>query len=64
MTITALVTNDDGIASEGLRRLALVALTAGLRTVVAAPREEASGSSAASVPGSCSAFESETPILT
>ncbi|TMF15595.1 MAG: 5'/3'-nucleotidase SurE [Chloroflexi bacterium] len=47
MTITALVTNDDGIASEGLRRLALVALTAGLRTVVAAPREEASGSSAA-----------------
>src|SRR5437879_11605939 len=43
----ALVTNDDGVASEGLRRLARVAVTAGLDTVVAAPRNEASGSSAA-----------------
>jgi broad specificity polyphosphatase/5'/3'-nucleotidase SurE len=43
----ALVTNDDGIDSEGLRELALVADDAGLNPVVAAPAMEASGSSAA-----------------
>ncbi|RAY15905.1 5'/3'-nucleotidase SurE [Actinomadura craniellae] len=42
----ALVTNDDGISSEGLHRLAMLAQEAGLEAVVAAPREEASGSSA------------------
>jgi 5'-nucleotidase len=41
-----LVTNDDGIDSEGLRVLALVALEAGFEVVVAAPMEEASGASA------------------
>jgi 5'-nucleotidase len=41
-----LVTNDDGIDSEGLRRLALAARDAGLDVVVAAPMTEASGSSA------------------
>ncbi|MEA2615961.1 MAG: 5/3-nucleotidase [Chloroflexota bacterium] len=43
----ALVTNDDGIASAGIRALAGAALAAGLEVVVAAPAEEASGSSAA-----------------
>lgn len=42
----ALVTNDDGISSEGLRRLALVARAAGLDVVVAAPAYESSGTSA------------------
>ncbi|HZQ79006.1 MAG TPA: 5'/3'-nucleotidase SurE [Acidimicrobiia bacterium] len=41
-----LVTNDDGIGSEGLRALAEVALEAGLDVVVAAPMREASGASA------------------
>jgi len=41
------VTNDDGIDAEGLRRLAVAAYTAGLQVVVAAPRIEYSGSSAA-----------------
>src|SRR5688500_18979300 len=41
-----LVTNDDGIDSEGLRVLAEVALDAGFEVVVAAPMEEASGASA------------------
>jgi 5'-nucleotidase len=41
-----LVTNDDGIGSEGLRVLALVALEAGLEVVVAAPMQECSGASA------------------
>lgn len=43
----ALVTNDDGIAAPGLHVLARAALEAGLDVVVAAPAEEASGSSAA-----------------
>jgi len=43
----ALITNDDGIASAGLYALARAALDAGLDVVVAAPAEEASGSSAA-----------------
>lgn len=42
-----LVTNDDGIDSEGLRQLALVARRISRQVVVAAPVEEASGSSAA-----------------
>jgi 5'/3'-nucleotidase len=42
-----LVTNDDGIGSEGLRRLARAARQAGCQVVVAAPDDEASGSSAA-----------------
>ena len=44
--LRCLVTNDDGIGSEGLRVLALVALEAGLEVVVAAPMREASGASA------------------
>jgi 5'-nucleotidase len=46
-TVRALVTNDDGIASAGIRALAGAALAAGLEVVVAAPAGEASGSSAA-----------------
>jgi 5'-nucleotidase len=41
-----LVTNDDGIDSPGLHRLALSLREAGLDVVVAAPAREASGSSA------------------
>jgi len=44
--LRCLVTNDDGIGSEGLRVLALVALEAGLDVVVAAPMQECSGASA------------------
>ena len=44
---TVLVTNDDGIDSEGLRLLARAAAQAGLVAVVAAPAAQASGSSAA-----------------
>lgn len=44
--ITALVTNDDGIDSPGLLRLAQTALDADLDVVIAAPESEASGSSA------------------
>ena len=44
--LRCLVTNDDGIGSEGLRILALVALEAGLEVVVAAPIRECSGASA------------------
>lgn len=42
----ALVTNDDGFGSPGLTALAAAAVDAGLDVVVAAPREESSGSSA------------------
>jgi 5'-nucleotidase len=42
-----LVTNDDGIAAPGLRHLARAAVSRGLDVVVAAPRVEASGTSAA-----------------
>ncbi len=42
----ALVTNDDGIGSEGIRRLAMVAVDAGLDVVVAAPLTDSSGASA------------------
>ena len=41
-----LVTNDDGIGSEGLRVLAEIALEAGFEVVVAAPMRECSGASA------------------
>jgi len=41
-----LVTNDDGYQSEGLRQLALVAITAGCDVIVAAPFEDRSGASA------------------
>ncbi|TMC46785.1 MAG: 5'/3'-nucleotidase SurE [Chloroflexi bacterium] len=46
MTLRALITNDDGIESEGLRQLARMVRDAGLEVVVAAPRDESSGSSA------------------
>jgi 5'-nucleotidase len=42
-----LVTNDDGVDAPGIRHLALAAAEHGLDVVVAAPMEEASGSSAA-----------------
>jgi len=42
----ALITNDDGIESPGLRRLALSAKESGLDIIVAAPIRESSGSSA------------------
>jgi len=41
-----LITNDDGIESEGLRQLALVAVEQGCDVVVAAPSRENSGASA------------------
>ncbi len=42
----ALVTNDDGIGSEGIRQLALTAVGLGLDVVVAAPFQDSSGASA------------------
>lgn len=45
--IHAVVTNDDGIGSEGLRMLACAAVRAGWDVVVAAPDRQASGSGAA-----------------
>ncbi|HZM79293.1 MAG TPA: 5'/3'-nucleotidase SurE [Candidatus Limnocylindrales bacterium] len=42
----ALITNDDGIESPGLRQLALSAKESGLDVIVAAPVRESSGSSA------------------
>jgi 5'-nucleotidase len=42
-----LITNDDGVSSEGLRQLAMAAVAAGLDVVVAAPDREASGSGSA-----------------
>jgi len=44
--LRALITNDDGIDSEGLRVLARAARDVGLEVVVAAPHAEASGTSA------------------
>jgi 5'-nucleotidase len=46
-TVHAVVTNDDGIGSEGLRMLAYAAVRAGWDVVVAAPDRQASGSGAA-----------------
>jgi 5'-nucleotidase len=45
--LRVVVTNDDGIDSEGLRLLAAAALRTGCKVLVAAPDHEASGSSAA-----------------
>src|SRR5580658_7242208 len=42
-----IVTNDDGIGSEGLWHLAAVAAQAGFEVVVAAPAGEASGTGSA-----------------
>ncbi|MFI8567970.1 5'/3'-nucleotidase SurE [Rhodococcus sp. NPDC078407] len=42
----ALITNDDGVGSDGIALLARAALDAGLEVVVAAPHEERSGASA------------------
>jgi 5'-nucleotidase len=47
MSARVLVTNDDGISAPGLRALAGVAREAGFEVVVAAPRAEESGMSAA-----------------
>ncbi|GAA0471860.1 5'/3'-nucleotidase SurE [Paractinoplanes deccanensis] len=47
MSARILVTNDDGVRAPGIRALALAAHEAGYDVVVAAPREEASGMSAA-----------------
>lgn len=46
-SITALITNDDGVDSPGLHHLAAAALEAGLNVIIAAPAEQSSGSSAA-----------------
>lgn len=45
-SLTALITNDDGIDSPGLLHLAQAVVEAGLNVVVAAPASEFSGSSA------------------
>jgi 5'-nucleotidase len=42
----ALITNDDGVASVGIRTLALAAVEAGLEVTIAAPHTERSGASA------------------
>ncbi|MEU8333358.1 5'/3'-nucleotidase SurE [Micromonospora sp. NPDC048839] len=47
MTLRVLITNDDGIAAPGIQALAWAAAQRGLDVVVAAPLEEASGTSAA-----------------
>jgi 5'-nucleotidase len=47
MPMRCLVTNDDGVESEGLGLLAGAAVRSGFDVVVAAPDQEASGSSAA-----------------
>lgn len=46
-SLTALITNDDGIDSLGLHELAKAAIESGLNVFIAAPAIEASGSSAA-----------------
>ena len=46
-SIHAVITNDDGIGSEGLRMLARAAVRAGWDVAVAAPDRQASGSGAA-----------------
>lgn len=47
MSRRVLITNDDGIAAPGIRALARAAVDGGFDVVVAAPAEEASGTSAA-----------------
>lgn len=54
----ALITNDDGVGSIGLRTLARAAVAAGLDVTVAAPHAERSGSSAA-----LSALEADGKLL-
>lgn len=54
----ALITNDDGIRSEGLHRLALAAKSLGLDVIVAAPSWDSSGASA-----SLTAVQSEGRVL-
>lgn len=54
-----LVTNDDGIAAEGISELARVASETGMEVVVTAPAGERSGSAAA-----LSAVESATGVVT
>ncbi|MGW4461681.1 5'/3'-nucleotidase SurE [Micromonospora sp. NPDC004704] len=49
MTVRVLVTNDDGIAAPGIRWLARAVADRGYDVVVAAPSEEASGTSAAMI---------------
>ena len=56
--LRVLVTNDDGVGSAGIRALAGAAVDHGLDIVVAAPAEEASGSSA-----SLAAVEDEGRIV-
>ena len=46
-TVHAVVTNDEGLGSEGLRMLAYAAVQAGWDVVVAAPDRQASGTGAA-----------------
>jgi 5'-nucleotidase len=43
--LRCLITNDDGVKSEGLRTLAAIAVDAGLDVIVAAPMENCSGAS-------------------
>lgn len=50
MTITVLVTNDDGVASPGLAALVRGVMGPGRRVVVAAPASDQSGTSAAVAP--------------
>ena len=50
-TVSALITNDDGIASAGIRTLAQAALDAGLEVTVAAPTWDSSGASASLTAG-------------
>jgi 5'-nucleotidase len=56
--VRALITNDDGIDSPGIRLLAEAAVDAGLDVTVAAPHAERSGSSAA-----LSALEADGRLL-
>jgi 5'-nucleotidase len=44
--VRALITNDDGVDSAGIRALAAVALEAGLETTIAAPSWDSSGAAA------------------
>jgi len=61
--LCAVVTNDDGIDSEGLRLLARATLDAGLDVVVAAPHQEASGSGAAMTPISASTMSADGRVV-
>jgi 5'-nucleotidase len=61
--LCAVVTNDDGIESEGLRLLAGAALDARLDVVVAAPPREASGSGSAMTPISASSISADGRVV-